>query len=428
MAASLVQLPEELILAIISCLEGINKGHVESWKIPAVYQEALHSPMKQLSLVSKLFHRLIKPLLFSHFVISVPPKSIVCTKDNRSPTRRSRDALGESGRAVEAYVSRHRISKPVDTLTLLVDPLLADQGVGLRNPAQHSTDLLTMNEFWRRLLSVFDPSTLRIIAPVSVLGWLMSGEVHVQDAWAFRDMRTQMIELKQLPHIKGSTHTPRNSSSKDAPPRLPSPTTDTRTLAWDTNYLFTSRPWTHIILKEGSLLRAYGTYEYHNLQPPSILPILALPRTHTLTTLTLSTLYPFTTNLSPQTLTNLCKYTCLDLTFTPQKGDTVLEDNSDILGRADLGDCWSEVEQIYRNLFLRHGDHGVHSSGLFWRTECRLNSFVSGDYGVESVRCILDEGFERLQQSGWYRDDDGVKGKGWGKWVLDQIGSREGGS
>ena len=143
------------------------------------------------------------------------------------------------------------------------------------------------------------------------------------------------------------------------------------------------------------MLQAYGYYEYFNKQPPTILRAVATPRSASLTTFHHHVVFPFNTHVTTQHLMTLSYYKHIHVQYTPEKDDRVLDDPSRVGNRIDMGDCWREVEQIYRRVvsFDR-------SSPLFGQRSC-LQSFSSGDYEVQSIRAILDEAFALHASDGW---------------------------
>ena len=49
--------------------------------------------------------------------------------------------------------------------------------------------------------------------------------------------------------------------------------TETDAVGQESSELFEIRPWSKLLLNEGSFIRAYATYEYWLRQPPSVGPV-----------------------------------------------------------------------------------------------------------------------------------------------------------
>ena len=381
MAAHLEGLPEELKLAIISCLETETRNNVKAsttCSSATGLDVKSYSPLKQLSLANGKWNALVRPVLFSRMVIKFSPIRSSAI-DSRSPATRFRDTLKHGLRNFESFVKNGDVTHQPDSIMVSIDPDFAELGVALDNPAQHITDIVSMNKFWKRLFDFMDPLRLVIVAPISILGWLTTVEMQLTDAWAFEDMACQTLELSQDTGTRHNDILPTSSLTESA---------------WDTELLFRIRPWTRLTLFEGSMLQSYGYYEYFNKQPPTILRAVATPRSASLTTFHHHVVFPFNTHVADQHLITLSFYKHIHLQYTPAKDDRVLDDPTMVGNRIDMGDCWREVEQIYRRAV------SFDRPRLLGK-RCRLQSFSSGDYEVESIRAILDEAFVLHARNGW---------------------------
>ena len=224
---------------ITSFLDADREDLVQPRKAPLTWHKTDRlPPLKQLSLVSRSFHRLVRPLLHARFVIPVPPNPDLRT-DPKYPVTRLRHGLMESEKALKSYMSRIKVRGHVERFTLNIRPDLVCSQEQLRDPAAHAIDLKALGLLWECIFSILDPIIFRIVAPVNVLAWLMCNVVDVKDAWAFPQTSVQTLELHQL---AGSNNKSRTSFD-----------------------IFDLRRWQSVKLQEGSFLRAYGHYDYHNL-------------------------------------------------------------------------------------------------------------------------------------------------------------------
>jgi len=390
MAASFGGLPEELKLAIISFLD-VDPKQADKASFLKTSNTTGHAPLKHLSLVSKKWNVLTKSCLLARLVVRISP-SKESASDNSSSATRFRTALRNAPVEIETFITQHEVPNRLHSLTICIHESFAEVGVALRNPAQHSIDIISMNRFWRRLFDHLDPTRLSIVAPVSILGWLTTVELHLDDAWVFPAMAVQTLELQQ------------DRSSAQAAQPTSSASTSPRDAAWDTEFLFRVRPWTQLRLREGSMLNAYGGYEYFHKQAPTILRAVATPRSATLTSFSHQVLFPFNTHVGAQHLVSLSYYRHIHFEYAPRPDDNSLSDPNVVGNQIDLGDCWREIEQIYKRAVAVEP-----LSPLFRQGGC-VESFSSGDYGIASIREILDQAFLVHARNGW-------KGDGQGKWV-----------
>ncbi|KAF4554936.1 Hypothetical protein D9617_3g020050 [Elsinoe fawcettii] len=347
-----------------------------------------HGTLKSLSLLNKQWRTIAKPHLFSRLVLYMGEG----VSGNFSTSTRFRMAINAAAESLHRLP--HRSDKHttgpirIESLTIEIDQLLVSQSQALRNPARHSTDIITMYDFWRRIFEAVDPTRLAILAPVSILGYLTTTIPNMRDAWAFEDMSNQMLELFQAPDRPVLRRAPENRKNA----------------AWDTEYLFNARPWRNLRLMEGSMLKAYGIYEYFHRQPPAVLEGLILPRSEHLESLSLHCLFPFSSHVDELHVLSLLHYKKLHFHFSPAPNMNIL-DNPSVTGKADMVDCWREVEQIYQML-CRH----LISAGEVGN----LLVFSTGDYAVESIRRLLEEGFEAVAEQGW-------RSNGKGSWIRGEV-------
>ena len=115
-------------------------------------------------------------------------------------------------------------------------------------------------EFWTKLFEVMDPLDVKIVCSPQVLGVLTCCEVINSDA-AYFEMPYHLLHLRRppvpLPHEPEPDHSDDEDFQQRAPIRA--------------STLFKIRPWRALLFNEGSFLRAYKTYDFHQKLVPSIL-------------------------------------------------------------------------------------------------------------------------------------------------------------
>ncbi|KAF2157248.1 hypothetical protein K461DRAFT_289583 [Myriangium duriaei CBS 260.36] len=382
----LTSLPTEIKLLITSHL-----GHASSEppsgipQIPRVLSNSgtrASSPLKTLSLVTQEWRTLLRPTILSHVLVPILP--VADTGANSAATTRLRMAL----KSTAARLPSHLPSR-ISSLTIYIPTTFSpSSGAALRNSAQHTTDIITMHDFWASLFQRFDPLRLAIHAPPCVLGWLTTNVPATEDAWAFPSMNLQLLELTQPFHL----------------PTQPKTEVSTETSAWDTQYLFCARPWSSVRLVEGSMMQAYGVYEYFHKRPPTVLGGLCLPRGETIKAFSDCVLFPFSTHVDQLQLACLSAYRSVHFHFSPAPNERVLDDPR-VVGKADLSDCWREMEQIYKRAVSAQPLSPLFAPGA------ALREFSTGDYSVASIRELLDGEFAQHAAAGW-------RAVGEGRWVL----------
>lgn len=177
--------------------------------------------------------------------------------------------------------------------------------------------------------------------------------------------------------------------------------------------LLNLRDWTSLSLNEGSFLKAYGTYEYFERGPPSLISSIASsfspldlptpPSTLTLTSIrsfTYTAIFPFANHLDFLSL--LPQLETLDLQFAPDPQSGILDDK-ERTGKAELADCWQELISGY------HDIAGAISTFRMSREAFpRLERFVCRDVRIAALREDLGHIFTPLCLPVWAEYEDGV--------------------
>jgi hypothetical protein len=255
------------------------------------------------------------PILFKHAQFIVPAATV-----RRSKVRRS--ALSKQIRPFLGFVVRHSLQKSIASLTLLVHDSQIYDGVDVDGKPK----LDGFASFWKTLFTVIDPLELLIVAPAEALGALTSCHIYLPDVWCF-DCPCHYLRLQrpagsprfsssidegllaeqdteagpvdqELETESSSGDNISEPSIEDEYPVVPDspksfqrperPRTDLEVTItaipsvedpWEveraeSSALFEIRPWSKLLLNEGSFIRAYATYEYWLRQPPSVSAVL----------------------------------------------------------------------------------------------------------------------------------------------------------
>ncbi len=178
------------------------------------------------------------------------------------------------------------------------------------------------------------------------------------------------------------------------------------------------RPWTHLSLNDGSFLKAYGTYEYFEHGPPSLIAsisqcfqishrlqtTMALESTASLSRLrsfTYTGIFPFSHHVNFDGM--LSRLEELDVRFAPDVESGLLDDKERI-GRAQLQDCWQELMDAHLRLAnaLRTYDGAEN---------CTVKKFTCGDFRIAGIAEELDDTYVTLCLPTWADLGMGVPGQ-----------------
>jgi hypothetical protein len=436
-STSFGHLPEELQLYIFTHLDSTPPSEQQNRHEPSLSlttsNHQLH--LKNISLVSHRWRRIILPVLFRHARLHLNPlprpkweNCRACwayssehwaTSLNRTSAQsdiaayhRSRpvgddtldvvasdswnrnDRLGTaSALSWESrfyhrshdfthFVRQHDLA--VDSFVLFTGKLLHQTGRFPHRAPAAADRFKASAVLWQRLLSVMDPSRVVILAPPAELSYLANVAVDLFGEWAFSDMDFHILELAMSSPL--DTPDPQRRSSCGLSPQALRRRTTEEDFQLDSlcyappgegtiahASIMRLRPWIHLGLNEGSFLRAYGTYEYFERGPPSIIysiknclatatpgadarqtgparqpegqanahrsaPAMSHPL-HAIRSFSYTAIMPFASHLDFTGL--LPQLTSLDLQLAPQPTSKILHDKSR-LGRAELEKCWQE--------------------------------------------------------------------------------------
>jgi len=273
-------LPPEIVLSIFSWLDATPPSERNMYDQPSdsmLRGESGRINIKHASLVSKTWRTMALPLLFRHVAWTPPVSSLSAFSLNPIPLLR--------------FLEEQGLGRFVTTFTLLVDFVDHDAESCDMPPQIRPVDLEWLFD---QIFSVVDPLRFTVIAPPTTLAAFMSRMLFLEDAWSFsipyhvlslsRSTRTQDMEDKvsQGRSSTASLHTrfgttgaavPRSTAERHRATARHQQHTPQRGQP-PTCPLFTIRPWTSILLNEGSSTKVYRTYEFFLRQPPSMLSAL----------------------------------------------------------------------------------------------------------------------------------------------------------
>ena len=175
------------------------------------------------------------------------------------------------------------------------------------------------------------------------------------------------------------------------------------------------RPWSHVSLNEGSFLKAYGTYEFFERGPPSLVYSIKecltpqrqlasllmggspLPA---LRSFTYTAIFPFSNHAD--FIDMLPHLEELDVQYAPDPQSGILDDKART-GKAELSDCWQELVSAYHDLAV--------TISTFRMSEARfpkLKKFICRDLRIPALKEELDEIFTPLCLPVWAEMELGV--------------------
>jgi len=194
--------------------------------------------LKNCSSVSNRWRQATLPLLFKHPRLCIP-----C--DN------GKIYLDTFVKPLNAFISEHSLSDIVRTFTLVVykEEIYSSRG-----------ERKDYANFWRLVLSVIDPLELLIIAPVKALSSLTACPLTLADEWNI-DSPCHYLRLQRpAAPVCDALPSPQPAEGSYRPGKE----------EFHRSQILQLRPWTALLLNEGSFIKAYSTYEFWIRKPPSV--------------------------------------------------------------------------------------------------------------------------------------------------------------
>lgn len=388
-------------------------------------------PLKSVSLVSHRWRAAVLPLLFRHAVWYFDRFDLMQVDHLKDSPAAAFDAI-----PLLPFVRDHNLASYIRTLTLVVKSTRTtgagsgsgDRDVGLyrrgdgsghygympeplspspRRVRASERDLIfneDSNWLWNLLFDALSPLRFTLIASPRMLAFLLARMLFLGDEWSFnmshhilslsRDdpKRTKPVTDKQdqkKPATSPSSAQEEGSEQKaffSPSPASPSPSPPSSSSASPLARpnrppcaLFTIRPWTAVLLNEGSSTRVYKTYEYFHKRPPSLLGALLgaepFPNDAALVPPSVRALgyvgiFPLSSHVD--TLVRaLPRVDRLFVQLVPR--NDILNDKAE-MAHLDMDDLWSERNASYGKIIPKMFDDSDAAGN--WR---HLVEFESGD-------------------------------------------------
>ncbi|KAI8630039.1 hypothetical protein F5Y19DRAFT_464305 [Xylariaceae sp. FL1651] len=415
------RVPPEILLHVFGFLDGPAPSEMRLHDQPSLDLLTIKSdcarPLKAASLVSRAWRSLALPCLFRHVLWKPSITSLSAFTLNPMPLLR--------------FLVENCLNRGVTTFTLLIefaDPVATDYQV---TPKIRTADLEWL---WDRLFSVIDPLRFTIIARPTTLAALLSRMLFLDDAWSF-DIPYHILSLARTTRDRTGKDTPENTeqavSAKSQPSVLsrststplqsitPAPSSASRHSA--TSFavrsrkappcpLFNIRPWTSILLNEGSSTKVYRVYEFFLRRPPSMLGALLGCEEHpndaplippTVIDFNYIAIFPLSSHFEIL-LQHLPRLDRLFVQLTPRPGNGILE-NADEMKQIDPADLWMERNTSYS--FLMRELTFVTDPQNNWT---KLRVFESGDAADREAWDMAVQFLEAGGVKGWKVEREGV--------------------
>ncbi|KAF5022396.1 hypothetical protein F66182_5536 [Fusarium sp. NRRL 66182] len=421
-------LPNELIVHILGFLDSDSDLQIRIYQDPAKLtrpiQSGSNTPLKNASLVCRLWRRSVLGLLFRHVVWSFWRFYKPVAQDIASEIE------------VLSFLRRNGLSSIVKSFTILIDlprgsgenRYADDQFWGLLPPASRqpetpmSWNLLWSvlfqddqinnehvdtrtdedrarsnwdnNWLWHTIFDMIDPLRITLISSTDIVASLLSRSVDLSSYWAFNS--TYYIVSLSRPSRNIGQIKPENV--------LPSQLAATgNRIPCD---LFHIRDWTSLLINEGSFASVYSTYEFFHYSAATLLPVIldsSDPSFNSICSNLQSLSYIATFPLSHHIADFLIPY-CppvehLYVQLMPKNRDFW---ESSSLSRVNLSDLWLECDTSY-SLLVRQILEPIPQQG--WR---KLRVFETGDAPAEGVWRMNTYDAHINGVNGWREESDGV--------------------
>nr|POE48980.1 hypothetical protein CFP56_32132 [Quercus suber] len=306
------------------------------------------------------------------------------------------------------FVAREGLQKAVRSFLFISEPMslenLDPYPESMRQASAWRS--IAIAAFWQHLFSIISPTRVAVLAPPIELACITSCAIDTFGDWAFGDMDYHFLELRQTHHAEQSRSIEQ---------------LDYKTLSFKplhypgiaASSILRLRTWSDLRLNEASFLKAYGTYNFFERGPPSLVysindslyvrkstTDLVLPPLAWIESFTYTAILPFSTHLDFVPLLS-CIVT-LDLQLAPLPESNILMDRLRV-GRAELVDCWSELFSTYETLVRR-----IASSKISGANCPKLQKFICRDMQIIALQEELDQVFIGLCRPVWAEYERGI--------------------
>ncbi|KAJ8059465.1 hypothetical protein OCU04_011127 [Sclerotinia nivalis] len=407
-------LPNELLVNILSHLdtEAPSHSHTILHDEPTLNVTTSEvRDLKNCSLISKRWRQPTLPLLFKYtrYILKY-------SEDD------SRPILNDLTGPFLQFLHTQSLAGIVSSFTLVV------REGKISNCFDGIPRCREFDSFWQRLFHMIDPSTILIAAPAAALASLTSAVISVMEAWLFgiechylrlqrpaskEAIVTEVTEREdptELPQSLAETSGPLSRTSlltvPDFDERLHytlGTTTIPQTYA-KSSEIFQIRPWTSLLLNEGSNLKAYKSSLWWELDTPSILGNLvgindAIPLINSsIRSMRYIAIFPITTNHFEYLAQKLPRLDHLYVQLVPR--NDVLEDE-ELKNKIDFDDLWMERNNCYAQLMREMFNDPPDANYRY------LKTFESGDAADTDAWQMAVE-FVKRAGGGWKITGDGI--------------------
>jgi hypothetical protein len=205
--------------------------------------------LKSSSLVCQKWRRAAFRLLFKHMCLII--------KDPITP----KSLMRNEHFAMADFVRRNNLKGVIKSFALSIP------NGGFSHHFETSFELKTNDfaSFWTKVLEALDPSDIKIVCPPLILGALTGCEVSPNTRYEryggpyhLLQLRRSLVASAQARQLGLPTPGTNEEPQQEHAPVHPS-------------VLFESRPWTALLLNEGSFIQAYKFEDFHQKEPPTIL-------------------------------------------------------------------------------------------------------------------------------------------------------------
>ncbi|KAK4225610.1 putative f-box domain-protein [Podospora fimiseda] len=396
-------LPPELLAEIFRCADTTppSEHKARDEPEPRLFTEDNDrlKTLKNISLVNTKWRALSLPILFKHVIWTITPSTQVDLIYFYDTTTTF---------PILKFLMDKKLTNYVESFTMVVPSKLPDLFFA-------RSDRATRNFSWDFLFNVLDLLRITILGKPEVLTSLVSRML-------FNGGRS-LDTGKQLYHIlsldrKGKSKPGTNAivSAQETPPHR----------------IFTIRPWTHLLLNEGSSIRIYRNYEYFLHRPPSILGHLLgceeapndVPLVPpTLNSMSYIAIFPLCSHFDIL-IDNLPHVDKLFVQIVPQ--NDIMKDSVE-MDHVNPADLWMERNSCHSHVMRRM--LAIEDDGLGYHTANHpvagpanqnepppepinnwdlLREFESGDYADQQGWDLAVKIFTAGANTGWHVEREGV--------------------
>lgn len=453
------ELPPELISHIFSFLEGpaASDTRLHDQPSPSMLSSPDTQTLKFVSQVSKRWRSLALPFLFRHVFWALDWWDIVFADAGKV------DSTGKpTSLPLLSFIRENHLGHYVESLTLSVSDqkygryqLTGASGTsdttagssrneefeglnnlsiedararagGISRWSRHGSRPEDCNWLWELLFEAMDPKRFTIIALPRLLASLLSTMLFVGDAWSFRDQchilsleRGEPIERSFDWKFKRDADVKTLTKADDESPGPAKSRNCTNSTQLVPTKLFTIRPWTSLLLNEGSSTRVYKTYEFFHKRPPSILGALLgceeapndkplIPPT--VRALSYVAIFPLSSHFN-SLVSHLPPLDRLFIQLVPR--NDILDDREE-MRHIQVADLWMERNTCYslvmRELFESTLDVDTNDEDSTPPRENGWRNLIVFESGDAADREAWDMAVEYVRMSGtpWNVEGDGV--------------------